>query len=375
MTWKLPIVVFPSPLVCSSDFKMQFYSLQVKDICQETAQCVSVSFQVPDELTEQFRFKPGQYLTLRHTIDGQEVRRSYSICTAPHEQDLRVAIKKVPDGVFSTFANTALQAGDTLECAPPEGRFALETQPETSRLFVGFAAGSGITPIISILKSVLNEEPDSRFMLFYGNRGFDQIIFREQLEWLKNKYPNRLSVHHVFSRESMNNALFQGYLDAEKCAKFGKVFFAPQEVDQYFLCGPSEMIFAIKDSLSGLGVEDKRIKFELFNTGNLVSAPRKKSTEQTALDAKITVIQDGVEYDFNLPSDGSTLLDAAMRAGADLPFSCKGGVCSTCKAKVLEGQVDMDLNYGLEPDEVAAGYVLTCQAHPVSDRVVVSFDV
>lgn len=354
---------------------MQFYSLRVREVRKETPECVSVSFEVPDNQQDIFRFKQGQYLTLRTYLDGAEVRRSYSVCTAPAENDLRVAIKKVDGGQFSTFANDMLRAGDTLEVMPPQGRFYTETDAEAGRLYVAFAAGSGITPVISILKTVLHDEPDSRFVLFYGNRGFDQIIFREQLEELKNKFPARLAVHHIFSRESMANDLFQGYINGEKCATFARYFFQPAAVDMYFLCGPEEMIFSVKDQLTHLGVDEKKIKFELFTTGNSIKRAAKPKSDTPSLEASVTVIQDGAEFDFRLPSDGSTLLDAAMRAGADLPFSCKGGVCSTCKAKVLEGEVDMEVNYGLEVDEVADGYVLTCQAHPKSSRVVVSFDV
>jgi ring-1,2-phenylacetyl-CoA epoxidase subunit PaaE len=354
---------------------MQFHHLTIRQITRETPDCVSIAFDVPEHLAEQYRFKPGQYLTLKADINGTSVRRSYSICAAPHENDLRVAVKLVQDGVFSTYANRHLQVGDTLECGQPDGRFILETDAARPANYVAFAAGSGITPIISILKSVLNDEPQSRFVLFYGNRGFDHIIFREQLEWLKNRYPDRLAVHHVFSRESMHTDLYQGHLDGDKCHRFGKVFFHPPMVDQYFICGPAEMIFGLKDALKALGVEDKRVKFELFAAAKPGSKPQTTTTTKVpTLDSQITVIQDGLEFEFNLPSEGSTLLDAAMRAGADLPFSCKGGVCSTCKAKVLEGTVEMELNYGLEPDEVAAGYVLTCQAHPRTDRVVVSFD-
>ena len=355
---------------------MQFYSLRVREVRRETPECVSVSFEVPENQQDTFQFKQGQYLTLRTRLNGEEVRRSYSVCTAPYEHDLRVAIKKVEGGLFSSFANETLHAGDTLDVMPPEGRFFVETEAKANRLYVAFAAGSGITPVISILKTVLHDEPGSRFVLFYGNRGFDQIIFREQLEELKNKFPDRIAVHHVFSRESMANDLFQGHIDGEKCSTFARYFFKPEAVDIYFLCGPEEMIFSVKDQLAQLGVDPKKIKFELFTTSN--SSKRtgvKPVSAGPSLEASVTVIQDGVEFDFRLPSDGSTLLDAAMRAGADLPFSCKGGVCSTCKAKVLEGEVDMEVNYGLEEDEVAAGYVLTCQAHPKTNRVVVTFDV
>jgi ring-1,2-phenylacetyl-CoA epoxidase subunit PaaE len=357
--------------------KTKFYPLRVREIRRETSDTVSVAFDLPASLRELFQFTQGQYLTLRTEIDGSDIRRSYSICAAPHEQDLRVAIKKVPGGVFSSFANEQLKLGDELLVMPPQGRFFTELKPANENLYVAFAAGSGITPVISILKSVLFQEPKSRFLLFYGNRGFDHIIFREQLEELKNQYPDQLAVHHVLSRESLGSDLFHGRLSGEKCQLYSRMLFQPAEVDAFFLCGPEEMIFEVKENLEQQQVDPKRIHFELFTTPG---APKKKidptavARPADAFDASVVVIQDGMQFDFELQSDGSTLLDAAMRAGADLPFSCKGGVCSTCKAKILEGDVSMDLCYGLEPDEVAAGYVLTCQSHPKSKKVVVSFD-
>lgn len=353
----------------------RFYPLRVRDIRRETPDAVSVAFDVPDNLRDTFRFVQGQYLTLRTEIGGEEVRRSYSICTGVDEGDLRVAIKKVEDGVFSTFASEQLRVGDTLESMPPLGNFHTELAPAHRNLYVAFAAGSGITPVMSILKTTLKQEPQSRFILFYGNRSFDHIIFREQLDELKNRYPERLAVHHVLSRESLGSDLFQGRLDGDKCTAYARLLFRAADVDAWFLCGPEDMIFSVKDALAQMEVDPKKVHFELFTTSGIKKAAAKTSSGKAAFDASITVIQDGTQFDFNLTSDGSTLLDAAMRAGADLPFSCKGGVCSTCKAKILEGEVEMDVNYGLEPDEVAAGYVLTCQSHPKTKRVVVSFDV
>jgi len=354
----------------------KFYPLRIRELRRETADTVSIAFELPDNLRDTFRFTQGQYLTLRTTLDGEEVRRSYSICTGVHENDLRVAVKKMEGGLFSTWANDVLRTGDVLEVMPPQGRFFTPLDPDSRRLYVAFAVGSGITPVISILKTTLVQEPHSRFVLFYGNRGFDHIVFREQLEALKNRYPDQLSVHHVLSRESIGSPLFYGRMDGEKCRQFGRFFFQPTDVDAYFLCGPEEMIFSIKDTLATLGVDTKSIHFELFATDGAKRKARSvaDSVSRDSFDASVTLIQDGTQFDFLLPSDGSTLLDAAMRAGADLPFSCKGGVCSTCKAKVLEGEVQMDLNYGLEADEVAAGYVLTCQSHPKTRRLVVTFD-
>ncbi len=352
----------------------RFYPLRVRDIRRETPDTVSVAFDVPENLRDTFRFVQGQHLTLRTEIGGEEVRRAYSICTGTDEGDLRVAIKKVEGGLFGTFASERLQVGHTLESMAPMGHFHTELDPAHRNLYVAFAAGSGITPVMSILKTTLKQEPQSRFILIYGNRSFDHIIFREQLDELKNRYPDRLAVHHVLSRESLGSDLFRGRIDGDKCTSYARLLFRAADVDAYFLCGPEDMIFGVKDALAQLDVDPKKVHFELFTTSGAKKAAKTAAVGKEAFDASITVIQDGTLLDFNLTSDGSTLLDAAMRAGADLPFSCKGGVCSTCKAKVLEGEVEMDVNYGLEPDEVAAGYVLTCQAHPKTKRVVVSFD-
>ncbi|HOY08127.1 MAG TPA: phenylacetate-CoA oxygenase/reductase subunit PaaK [Saprospiraceae bacterium] len=354
----------------------KFYPLRVHQLRRETADTISIAFDLPESLRETFRFIPGQYLTLRTTIDGEDIRRSYSICSAPHENELRVAVKKIEGGIFGTYANERLQVGDELLVMPPQGRFYAELRTDHAKTYVAFAAGSGITPVISILKSTLVQEPNSRFILFFGNRGFDHIVFREQLDELKNRYPGQLAVHHVLSRESLGSPLLYGRLNGEKCRGYAKYFFTPEAVDHFFLCGPEEMIFEVKDTLTELGVPAEKIHFELFTTpGTPKKGPFKPSAgPRNSFDASVTVIQDGMQFDFTLPSDGSTLLDAAMRAGADLPFSCKGGVCSTCKARILEGNVEMEVNYGLEPDEVAAGYVLTCQSHPTSQRLVISFD-
>jgi ring-1,2-phenylacetyl-CoA epoxidase subunit PaaE len=353
-----------------------FHPLRVRDVRRETPDTVSISFDVPESLLGAYKFTQGQYLTLRHQIAGESVRRSYSICTGVHERDLRVAVKKIYGGVFSTYANEQLKVGDILDVMAPQGRFFTPLDPAQKRLYIAFAAGSGITPIMSILKTTLEEEQESQFMLFYGNRGFDHVIFREQLEELKNLYPRRLVVHHVFSRENLGSDLFFGRLNGAKCSQYAQRLFVPSEVDAYFLCGPEEMVFEVKDALERAGVDASRVHMELFATPGQLKrrSDQPVSAPSDAFDAQITVHQDGMVFDFSLPSDGSTILDAAMRAGADLPFSCKGGVCSTCKAKVLEGEASMDICYGLEPDEVAAGFILTCQAHPRSRTLVVSFE-
>lgn len=357
----------------------QFHSLTVKDIQKETPDCVSVAFEVPETSQSAFAFRAGQYLTLRTTIDGAEVRRSYSICTAPEEGELRVAVKKVPDGLFSTFANEVLQTGDTLDAMPPMGNFTLSTDVPPTAQYAAFAAGSGITPVISLIKSVLASQVDSHFTLFYGNRGVDSIIFRDELEDLKNTYLGRLSIHHIFSKERMDVALFNGRIDAEKCPQLLDKLITPQAISEWFICGPEQMIFAVKESLEARGVAAEKIHFELFTSplGSLSKAEEQKEQAPTfdpSLESKVTINLDGTAFDFNLAYSGENVLDAALKEGADLPFACKGGVCCTCRAKLVEGEVEMDVNYALEADEVAAGFILTCQAHPRTSKIVVDFD-
>jgi len=356
----------------------KFHTLQVKEVRTETPDCVSIAFDVPDALKADYTFTQGQYLTLKTDINGEDVRRSYSICSSPFEEELRVAVKHVEDGRFSTFANQKLQAGDTLDVMTPMGKFYTELDENNEKQYIAFAAGSGITPVMSILKAVLKVEPKSSFTLFYGNRNFESIIFREAIEALKNKYLERLSVHHVLSREVLGSPLFNGRINGEKCQQFCKAFFDVEQVDDYFLCGPEDMIFSVKDTLEEKGVDKKRIHFELFTTPTTKAAKTKKTKITTPLpsksDSQITVILDGDAFDFSLHANGDNILDTALKNGADLPFACKGGVCCTCRAKILEGEVEMDVNYALEPDEVAAGFVLTCQSHPRTKKVVVSFD-
>lgn len=353
------------------------HRIAVKKIVKETTDCVSVSFDIPAVLKSSFDYQPGQYLALETTIDGEKVRRSYSLCSAPHEGEWKVAIKEVASGKFSTYANRSLKEGDLVDVMPPMGNFALQTDIDAERHYIAFAAGSGITPVLSMIKEVLKVEPKSRFTLFYGNKNFDSIIFREEIEALKNKYLDRLSVHHILSKEKLGSPLFYGRIDAEKCGKFAKVFFDPSAVYGYYLCGPAQMIFGVKDQLIDNGVSSDRIHFELFNTDGLTDkkAPiADAEVYDTSAESKVTIILDGESFDMPLAYDGSSILDAALAAGADLPYACKGGVCSTCKAHVKKGEVIMDINYALEPDEVERGFILTCQAHPRTESVVVDFD-
>jgi ring-1,2-phenylacetyl-CoA epoxidase subunit PaaE len=352
-----------------------FHPLKVADVRRETADCVSVAFEIPASLKEEFHFVQGQYLTFKKEIKGEEVRRSYSICSSPLDGELRVAIKEVPDGRFSTFANRQLQVGDVLESMTPRGNFHRPLDPNNASEYVAFASGSGITPVMSILKTTMQREPKSRFMLFYGNRSTSSVIFRDQLDDLKNEFMGRLEVHHVLSREDQGTDLLKGRLDAEKCKNFAERFFDPATVSAYYLCGPGEMIGSISETLEALGAPKDRILYELFSTpGSAKIEGKTNKSEKRDFVADVTVILDSDETHFSIGADGKSILDAALDAGADVPFACKGAVCCTCRAKVLEGEVEMDMNYALEDDEVEEGYVLTCQSHPRSQKVVISYD-
>jgi ring-1,2-phenylacetyl-CoA epoxidase subunit PaaE len=354
----------------------RFHALKVRELRRETHDCVSVSFEVPEELRDEYQFLHGQHLTLKTQLNGEEIRRSYSICTSPNEADLRVAIKKIPGGQFSSFANEGLQAGDTLDVMTPLGSFHTALDAGQKKFYVAFVAGSGITPVMSILKSVLETEPESHFTLFYGNRNTDTIIFRDQLDDLKNRYLQRLTIHHILSQEDPGSDLFSGRIDAGKCEVFCSKLLDVEEVDEFFLCGPEPMIFAVQETLQTMGVDSRKIHFELFTSpvGKLGVSEKKWTPPAQPILSKITITLDGNTFTFDHTSSDVPILDAAQKKGADLPFACKGGVCCTCKAKVLEGEVEMEVNYGLEAEEVEAGYVLTCQAHPKTDKLVLSFD-
>ncbi len=356
----------------------KFKQLKIADIRKETEETVSIAFEVPADLKEEYQFIAGQYLTLKAMINGEDVRRSYSICSAPHENELRVAIKKVQDGRFSTFANEVLTENDTLEVMPPMGKFQAIPNPSNKRNYLGFVGGSGITPVISIIKTVLTNEPQSTFTLFYGNRTVNSIIFKEEIEGLKNTYLNRFVLHHLLSNEKLEAPLFNGRMDQEKCRLLYKLIVDPKKMDDIYICGPKPMMDEIIASLEEEKVDMKKVHFELF-TSPLGNLAKEKKPIISPFDAKkesmITIKLDGDEFDFRLKYGGNNILDAAMNTGADLPFACKGGVCATCKAKVIEGEVAMDVNYGLDPEEVEAGYILTCQAHPRTAKIVVDFDV
>ena len=355
----------------------KFHTLRVKEVRRETPECVSISFEVPEELRSEFAFLPGQHLTLKTEIDGEEVRRNYSICTSPQEGELRVAVKRLEGGRFSTFANEKLRPSATLEVMTPSGSFHTPLSPEQRKHYVAFAAGSGITPIISILKAALHTEPHSRFTLFYCNRTKESTIFREELEALKNRFLDRFSLYFLFTREKPGIELFHGRIDAEKLKALSEKLLDLEDVDEVFVCGPEPMIRAVRETLPTLGFPERHIHFELFTSPSGPLLPRVEDTarKRPPVLAQVEITLDGNRYDLELTSNGESLLEAGLRIGLDLPFACKGGVCCTCKAKLLEGQVDMDVNWGLEPDELQAGYILTCQSHPKTERIRLSYDI
>ena len=357
---------------------IHFHSLQVKKIQKETEDCVSISFHVPAELKDVFRFKQGQNLTVRKKINNEELRRSYSICTTPFDNELKVAVKKAQAGVFSTYANEELKEGEFLDVMPPTGEFYTELNPAQQKTYVAFAAGSGITPIISIIKSTLLTEPKSNFTLVYGNRTKSSIIFKEELEALKDKFVDRFRIYHILSREKTDTPLNEGRIDEAKCEVLFTKLINIKTVDEFFICGPEQMIFCIKDLLEHNEVAKEHIHFELFTvpgqTQSAIGTKQLTSDNNKGPKAKVSVKLDGVMFDFELGYNDQTILNAALELGADLPYACKGGVCTTCKAKLKEGKVKMDVNWGLEQEEIDKGFILTCQSHPLTEKVVVDFD-
>jgi len=357
---------------------VKFYPLKVKEVRSETADCVSVSLEVPEELKETFRFAPGQYLTFKKHMNDAELRRSYSICCSPGDNELRVAIKKVEQGKFSGFANGALKPGDVLDVMPPMGKFSPRKTEHIKKHYLAFAAGSGITPVMSIMRSVLESEVDADFTLIYGNRNRNTIIFREAIEGLKNKYMQRLSVYHILSREIMDVPLFNGRIDAGKIVDLSRSLININKIDEVFICGPEEMLLSVRQQLTNLGMPAEKIHIELFSSPDQPKIKHEKWMKEHSKDAgavsRVSVRLDGITFDMELAYNGDSILDAALKHGADLPYACKGGVCSTCRAKIIEGEVDMEVNYALEKDEVKNGFVLTCQSHPRTERVVIDFD-
>lgn len=355
---------------------IHFHTLTVKKVVKQTPECVSVSFEIPEALQKDFAFTQGQNITLKKIIDGEEVRRSYSICTAPFENELTVAIKKVDGGKFSVFANDVLKSGDTIEVLPPTGKFNTALNVSNKKNYLAFAAGSGITPVISIIKTTLQTEPLSNFTLVFANRNRASIIFFEELEGLKNKYLHRFNFINLLTRERTDADIFFGRIDADKLTQLSKLIDYSKQ-DEFFVCGPEEMIFCVKAFLEAKGIDKKKLHFELFTTpgGDKQKHYGVKKETEKKIKSTIQIKLDGRTVDFPMGFESGSILDEALKQGADLPFACKGGVCCTCKAKLVEGKVEMDVNWGLEEEEIKQGFILTCQSHPVTETVVIDFDV
>jgi ring-1,2-phenylacetyl-CoA epoxidase subunit PaaE len=355
----------------------RFHSLIVQSVLHETNDSVSISLNIPESEASTFQFKPGQYLTFRVRLNEEDVRRTYSICSGPNETGLRVGIKQLNGGRFSTWANTELKAGQSIDVMPPMGRFLLpESHPEGSN-YVAFASGSGITPILAMLKQVLITRPKDRFTLFFGNRFTSSIMFREEIEGLKNQFPGRFALYHILSGERPDVDLFKGRIDSVKVKNLANTLFDLAGTDYFLTCGPGDMIQQVKSALQELGIETERILSEMFTAPGAV-AQTQGSDVKTASgpegESNVGVIIDGLTMHFPLAYQGLNVLDAALQAGADVPYACKGAVCATCKAKIVQGSARMDLNYALSPEEVADGYILCCQAHPESPELIVNFD-
>jgi ring-1,2-phenylacetyl-CoA epoxidase subunit PaaE len=353
----------------------RFHSLEIDDVRRETPDSVSIRFRVPDALRPAFAFKPGQYLTLRADIGGEDIRRSYSICSGVQDRELRVGIRRVPGGAFSTYASQSLAPGDRLDVMTPEGRFTPESGAE-GRRYLGIAAGSGITPVLSIAKSRLSEDPTATFTLIYGNRTARSAMFAEDIEDLKNRHLRRFSVIHILSREASDMPLFAGRVTAAKLAELNAGAVRLAEIDEAFLCGPEGMVAEARAALQGFGVPAGRIKAELFTP----SAPRRTGTPASSAEAgaapqaRVTVMLDGKRQSFDLLASDESLVDAAHRQGIELPYSCKGGMCCTCRCRVESGEAEMAVNYSLEAWEIAAGFTLACQARPKTPELALDFD-
>jgi len=355
----------------------KFHRLAVREVRRETPSAVSIAFSVPPHLAADYAFTPGQHLTLRALLDGEDVRRSYSICSTPDDGELRIAVKRVEQGIFSAWLNEGIRSGDEIEVMTPMGRFGLGelAGDEGPRTFVAFAAGSGVTPILSIVRDVLRREPNSRFFLFYGNRSADEVLFGEAIEELKDRFLDRFSIFHVFSREEREEPILNGRLDREKARLLLRFMVPAATIEHAFICGPATMIDELETTLAELGIAKDRIHVERFASatgGRPRTSPARIATNAAPRHVALVIV-DGKRREVPM-AEGEAVLDAALRAGMDLPFACKGGMCATCRAKLVEGTADMDINYSLEPWELEEGFILTCQARPKSERIVVDFD-
>jgi ring-1,2-phenylacetyl-CoA epoxidase subunit PaaE len=355
----------------------KFHKIKVADIYKETDDCSVITFDIPSDLSEEFKYRQGQHLTLKADINGADTRRSYSLCSSPVDHQWKVAVKLIPGGKFSTYVNSELKTGDTIELMPPSGAFGVEVQPEKSKNYLFFSAGSGITPILSMIKTHLVKEPHATCKLFYVNRTAKSIIFKEELEQLRNTYFGRFEIYYFLTKERRDIELFNGRFDDEKMKVLTSTFIDIPDTSEVFLCGPEDMVNYVSNYLVHAGLPKELIHFELFVSG--LSEEDKQRAErlsqQNVEGVEVTIVDAGKEFQFTMTKDYDNILDAALGAGADLPFACKGGVCSTCKCRVIEGSVEMKVNYALEEDDLAQGFVLSCQSVPTSERVKVDFDV
>lgn len=353
-----------------------FHTLTVADVIDETSEAKSIRFHVPQELRQVFAFKPGQHLTLRADIDGEDVRRTYSLCVAPQDGELKVTVKRIAGGAFSNWANDNLKPGDAVQVMAPLGSFTWNFDPAHRNHYVGFAGGSGITPVISILKTALLTEPESRFTLFYGNRDSSSVIFLEALARLKNRFMGRLQVHHFLAEEAEDIELFNGMLDRDKCNEILEAFIDPAEVTAFFICGPGPMMDAAEAALLDRAVLPDRILIERFTAGRPPAAveAHMQQLQSQAQGLTMLVTLDGRKRRVAFDAVAGNILDSARASGLPAPYACKAGVCATCRARVVSGEVEMAARYGLSDEEVAAGYVLTCQSVPKGAGVEVDYD-
>ncbi|MDQ6618650.1 MAG: phenylacetate-CoA oxygenase/reductase subunit PaaK [Pseudomonadota bacterium] len=353
----------------------RFFRLPVARVERETRDAVAITFAVPPELESTFQFQPGQHLTVRAVIDGEEVRRSYSICAGTHERRLRIAVKRNSGGLFSNWANGSIAVGDLLDVMPPLGHFHVPLDGKHRKHYVAFAAGSGITPVLSIVASTLASEPGSQFTLVYGNRASSTVMFREELAALKDVHLSRFNLLHILSREAQDIPLFHGRIDREKVTALLQRWIPVATIDTAFVCGPEGMMAEVKAGLLEAGLPEDRIRIERFATSvPMVRHVAPPVASESRTDCEVTVVLDGITRTFQLDRSKDSILDGGLKSGFELPYSCKSGVCSTCRAKLVHGEVDMDANYALEDYEVARGFVLTCQSYPVTDAVCVDYD-
>jgi len=351
----------------------KFHKLTIAEVRRETPDAISVRFDVPDHLAADYAFTQGQHLTLKASPNGEEVRRSYSICAGADDGDLRVAIKRVPGGLFSCWAADNLRRGQVLDVLTPDGRFFTPLDPANRKHYAAFAAGSGITPVLSLVRTTLAREPLSRFTLVYGNRRQADTLFQEELEDLKDRYLTRFTLYNLFSRERQDIDLFNGRLDAAKISAFAKSLLPMNSIDEAFVCGPGGMIDDVESALIACGLPPQHIHLERFGIPD-ESRTAHHVEPGDAPQARVTIILDGVRREFDFHRGDPSVLDAALAAGFDVPYSCKGGMCCTCRSKAIEGTVRMEKNYSLEKSDVDAGFVLTCQSHPLTDTLTLSFD-